>query len=121
MGDLVCLDDVDPFAAETEDELEILWQDLYHRLLEDYGSNPDDPDRGCGLANALNAPFDPNVGRTIEADFRKDDRVLGVQATVAEGSVSGDWNVDIQVVATAGTIAANVTVDGQGFEIRRVA
>ncbi|MGK3987469.1 hypothetical protein WME99_30800 [Sorangium sp. So ce136] len=49
LADLVGFDDVDAFATETSDPLEEFKQDKYHRLTEEYGSNPDDTDRGVGL------------------------------------------------------------------------
>ncbi|MDB4946238.1 MAG: hypothetical protein JWP97_5772 [Labilithrix sp.] len=84
--DLVCLDDLDEFASETDDELEQLAQDLEHRLLEEYGSNPDDEDRGVGLLSRLSGSDDPTkIGRLIEADFVKDVRVLACIAKVVLG------------------------------------
>lgn len=75
--DLVCLDDLDEFAAETDDELALFAQDLEHRLLEEYGSNPDDEDRGVGLMSRLSGTDEPSmIARLIEADFFKDPRVL---------------------------------------------
>ena len=50
-----CFEDMDQFGSETVDELENLAQDLYHRLIEDPGSNLDDPSRGMGLLNVLSA------------------------------------------------------------------
>ncbi|XYH94942.1 hypothetical protein ACMHYB_45095 [Sorangium sp. So ce1128] len=46
-------DDVDAFATETSDPFEEFKQDKYHRLTEEYGSNPDDTDRGVGLTDML--------------------------------------------------------------------
>ena len=49
MADLLCLDDLDLFATEIDDPIGELEQDLYHRLIELPGTNPDDVNRGLGL------------------------------------------------------------------------
>ena len=104
--DLVCVDDLDEYASETDDELEGLAQDLYHRLLEDFGSNPDDEARGVGLLSRLSGHDDPTmIARLIESDFLLDDRVISCVAIVkfAGESNSGAFaTVDIVVATAAG-------------------
>jgi hypothetical protein len=116
--DLVCREDLDPFAAETDDELEQLAQDLEHRLLEDYGSNPDDEDRGVGLLSRLSGTDSPlMIARLIEADFLKDDRVLTCEAIVelAEGGNAGTVaTVDLKVTTSDGLLKLGYAVGSDG-------
>lgn len=115
MRDLVCEMDLDLFGRETEDPLEILSQDLYHRLIELYGSNPDDPDRGVGIASMLSGTAeDVDPGAAIEADFRKDDRVVSVSARVEPiPEVSGGYRIQIEVEAEEAIYLEAELIDGQ--------
>ena len=116
--DLVCLDDLDEFASETNDEMVQLEQDLYHRLLEEYGSNPDDEDRGVGLASRLSGTDPPEmIARLIEADFAKDDRVLSCTATVETDGAGNDGvvaRVNITVETTNGLLELGYSVTDSG-------
>lgn len=116
--ELVCRDDLDEFASETDDELEQLAQDLEHRLLEDYGSNPDDEDRGVGLMSRLSGTDSPTmIGRLIEADFLKDDRVATCVALVTHtgSDASGVLaSVDITVETTEGRLKLGYTASSDG-------
>lgn len=116
--DLVCLDDLDEFASETDDELEQLAQDLEHRLLEDYGSNPNDEDRGVGLMSRLSGHDDPiMIARLIEADFVKDERVFTCVATVALAGVGNDGvlaTIDVEVTTSAGLLKLGYTAKADG-------
>jgi hypothetical protein len=111
--DLVCVEDMDLFAAETQSDLESLEQDILHILDEDYGSNPDDPERGIGLANLLSKPTRvlSDIVRTVEAQLRTDDRIDAVKATLTElppgysfpGGLTfdkGGWMLELDVVAS---------------------
>lgn len=101
MRDLVCEKDLDLFGRETDDPLEILSQDLYHRLIELYGSNPDDTDRGVGIVSMLSGAIeDVDPSAVIEADFRKDDRVVSASAKVDPiPEVPGGYRIQIEVEA----------------------
>lgn len=116
--ELVCRDDLDEFASETDDELDQLAQDLEHRLIEEYGSNPDDEDRGVGLLSRLSGSDSPAmIGRLIEADFHKDPRVLTCVALV---TVSGSGNagalatLDITVTTGDGLLKLGYSVAADG-------
>lgn len=118
--DLLCWDDLDPFGTELNDPLAELEQDLHHRLSEEYGSNPDDLDRGVGIGNRLNGTDSiTDVATDIEADFRKDNRVRRCQATITKGDEPGEYLIDIRVEATEGVLALGYTFDGQGNLVRR--
>jgi len=116
--ELVCRDDLDELASELDDELEELAQDLEHRLFEDYGSNPDDEDRGAGLLSRLSSTDSPlMIGRLIEADFLKDERVLTCSATVTregQGNEGVVAKVDIVVETTAGLLKLGYAVKTDG-------
>lgn len=106
--DLVCVDDLDEYASETDDELELLAQDLYHRLIEEYGSNPDDPTRGVGIMSRLSSTDDPlMIARLIESDFLGDDRVISCVAVVKREGASNEGTfatLDILVATAAGSL-----------------
>ncbi len=116
--DLVCLDDLDEFASETNDELDLFAQDVYHRLLEDYGSNPDDEDRGVGLLSRLSGSDDPiMIGRLIEADILKDPRALTCVARVERRGVGNEGvtaHVDIEITTTDGLLHLGYDVSADG-------
>lgn len=116
--DLVCREDLDEFASETDDEFEQLAQDLEHRLLEEYGSNPDDEDRGVGIMSRLSGSDDPNmIARLIEADFHKDDRVLScvVAVTLAGAKSTGVIaSLDITVTTSDGSLKLGYDVNADG-------
>lgn len=116
--DLVCRDDLDEFASETDDEFEQLAQDLEHRLFEDYGSNPDDEDRGAGLLSRLSGTDSPAmIGRLVEADFVKDERVLSCACTVTRSAANAAGvaaNVAIEVRTTYGLLKLGYAVNADG-------
>lgn len=102
--DLVCTDDLDPFASETTSDLQTLVQDVMHQLIEWPGTNPDDPDGGVGIERYLNGRSSdlqaaPGV---IEQKLIRDDRIDACTATVsAPTAPDGQW-----------IIATELTVDG---------
>lgn len=101
--DLVCDSDLDPFANETGSDLENLIQDMTHLLLEDLGSNPDDPLRGIGIYNYLSgsAPNIPAFCGTVQDQMGRDDRITAVSCVAtASGEASYRIDITIQVGAT---------------------
>ena len=80
--DFVCLDDLDPAAAEMTDPVAELEQDSYHRLICPHGMNIDDPDFGLGLEEMLSGVVDPSLASRIKAELRKDSRVDDVSTVV---------------------------------------
>ncbi len=84
MADVRCFDDLDLFGRETVNELEDVDQDLYHRLLEARGSNPDDLERGLGLRSRLSGRPDPGLRSRAEDECQRDPRVEAVRGTVVE-------------------------------------
>lgn len=82
--DLVCELDLDPFAQETTSDLQNLIQDVLHILREDLGSNPDDPERGCGVYNYLSGTVDQfaTLCGTIETQLNTDPRINTASAKI---------------------------------------
>lgn len=91
--------DLDLWGRETTDELEILDQDLFHRLIELYGSNPDDEDRGVGVTSALSGIItDRDIAGEIRTDFAKDDRVTSTAVTITPiPETTGGFDIRIRV------------------------
>ena len=123
MADALCIDDLDLFGTELNDPLQELAQDLYHRIIEAPGSNLDDPARGYGLAGRLSgagrsSDLLTSIRHGIEAELRKDDRVLDVRATV-ESPATGEYEVTVEIVANEGVLGIKLEADGNG--VRRVA
>lgn len=85
--DLVCVDDVDTRLSETsDDKLESLAQDLYHRVTTPRGALIDDPDYGDDVTAYLSGDAQPGDLISIEgrlaSECRKDDRVDRIVVTV---------------------------------------
>lgn len=85
--DLVTNPDVDPLAAETQSDLQTLIQDGMHVLQEDLGSNLDDPNRGCGIADYLSGSAQnlQSLAGNIQSQLRDDPRLDSVTAQVIRG------------------------------------
>lgn len=112
--DVVCFDDLDQLAGETASDLETLEQDVYHILIEEPGSNIDDPDRGCGVERILSGPASGLDGMTnhIESQLRKDARIDGAKAKLTklapgaalpDGTLLEDGGYLLEVEVVAGT------------------
>jgi len=105
-ADLVCLDDMDPFASETTSDLENLWQDVYHVLLQDPASNPDDVDRGLGVVNLLSGDTSvlASLPRTAEQELLKDDRIDAVRVALSQ-------------IQPGGTLSDGTVLPAGGYEL----
>jgi hypothetical protein len=92
--DLACVGDLDAFGSETGSDLETLEQDVYHILIEEPGSNPDDPTRGIGVESLLSGDISvlQAVPRQIEAQLMKDDRVDQCKASLAQIPAGGAFS-----------------------------
>ena len=108
--DLVCMDDLDPFAAETTSDLQNLQQDVYHILIEEPGSNPDDETRGVGIEGLLSGTSVDLLAAasSIDAQLEKDDRIDSSSTTitdVTQGSPQQGATYQIVVTVTvSGTV-----------------
>lgn len=111
--DLRCFDDLDLFGEETANPLEELEQDLYHRLITPPGRNPDDPDGGIGLLDLLSGDYDISIPSRIEAEIRKDTRVLAVAVLVTEVA-NGQYRVQIDVQADEGVLGMTLEAGPDG-------
>ena len=90
-------DDLDLFGNDVDDDSESLEQDCYHVIIEDLGTNPQDPNSGLGVESALSDVKDPTIASQAESQLATDDRVAGVQATITDdGEVTETLDVAIQ-------------------------
>ena len=74
--DLVCTDDLDANGAETTSDLQAFAQDIYHLMIEAFGSNLADPTGGLGLNSLLSgsAQDAKAVLATVDPMIRQDPR-----------------------------------------------
>lgn len=103
--DVLCFDDITPQVDETDpSKLTSLQQDCYHRLIQAKGENPDDLDAGIGLDGYLSQGMtDADTTRLegdIVAEFKKDDRVADVTATVALNRLVTPATLTVSIVVT---------------------
>jgi hypothetical protein len=117
MVDLLCFDDVDMMATELDDPLAEALQDFYHRLIEDPGSNPDDPDRGVGLVSMLSSVQDPSLAGRIDAEAKKDDRFDGADTTVTDLG-NGKFSILIELTPQGSLL---IEADAAARTVARVA
>ena len=113
-AELLCRDDVDPYARELTDPLAELEQDLFHRLIEDPDENLDaianGEQRGLGLGDMLSTPLKPNLAQLIKAECERDDRVTSASVLVSEiRNGNGPSTVTI-------SITVDVDIDGLNVE-----
>lgn len=99
--DIRCLEDMDVYASETEDPLEMLEQDVFHVLTENNSANPDDPDRGLNLASLLSGVFDQGLQDAAEIEVAKDARVAASKAKLTttgnnQSGIFGQMDIEIQ-------------------------
>lgn len=115
VADLVCVEDLDPFAAETTSDLQTLEQDVFHILIEDPGSNPDDPDRGIGI-DALLSGTTVHLAALpdlIDHELQKDDRVDSSRLTLTQLS-DGSFRIEIEIQVDATVIPLAFTYSSVG-------
>jgi hypothetical protein len=88
--DLVCTDDLDANGSETTSDLQGLAQDIYHLLLESYGSNLDDPTKGFGAFTLLSGSSVNLLAAagSIDSMLRSDSRVDMSKTTVTSTTSS---------------------------------
>lgn len=116
--DIVCIDDVDPYASETTSDFQSLQQDIHHLLLELPGSNPDDPDRGIGVLQYLSGTADDlgKLGGRIDSQLRSDDRVTSSKTTV-EQLPTGGFLVSMQINVGPDIIPLQYGVSPNGIDL----
>lgn len=112
--ELLCIDDVDPYARECTDPLQELEQDLYHRLLEPPDTNLDailaGEQRGLGLEDMLSGPLRPDLAQLVQNECERDDRVIKCTALITSSTNSN--GPDTVTVA----LTVDVDVDGLNAE-----
>ena len=114
--DAVCLDDVDSTGAETTSDLQALSQDIYHILLESFGSNIDDPSRGIGVRGLLNGTSQglTRAAGILDSQLRKDNRIDSSRTTITFDSTTQIYTLNLMVVAAGNLLpmAYNYTQAG---------
>lgn len=87
VSDVVCVLDVDAFGRETTSNLQSLEQDVFHRLIETPGSNPDDPTLGIGVEEMLSgaSPVLAHITRNINQQLANNPRIDSVSSTLTKG------------------------------------
>lgn len=110
--DGVCTDDLDPNGNETTSDAQALAQDVYHIILEELGSNLDDPNRGIGADGYLSASSATLAAlpSTIDSQLRKDTRIDSSKSTLTTDA-SGAWTLQVQLVATGSVIPLGFAFD----------
>lgn len=120
MTDLRAWDDIDEFGTEIDDPVEELMQDVYHTLLETFGSNPDVPTRGAGLNAALSGVFDENRRRReLEARLSQDDRIDRAQVTFTALGERGSYRIDLVLQVNGQALGLAFETDAAG-NLRRL-
>lgn len=97
-SDLVLIDDMDPFAAETTSDLQNLIQDCYHVVMQEKGSNPDDETRGFGLMSRLSGTLAEFMASAsdLDAELEKDARIDS-SSTVIRASGLPDYPYELKI------------------------
>lgn len=125
--DLKGYEDLDEFASETDDPLVELSQDVYHRMIESFGSNLDVPaDASLGLEDVLHGDLEAVQPQIIEAGLRLDPRIDAAKVTITEvgdgASATGAKTVraDVQIVANGKELGIVLESDGTSNAVRVV-
>lgn len=119
MTDLLCLDDVDALGREVGAR-DAYIQDMYHRLIEEPGSNLDDPDRGLGIIGWLSAPYNDQWPGMIAAECMKDDRTANASATLTPRG-DGGFLISLELTTNDDEISLDIAVDAAaGVELTEV-
>jgi len=113
--DLDWWDDLDPFASEITDPVEILIQDTFHMLIESPGSNADDPDRGLGIEDMLSGVANIPVAEAhIAEGLQRDPRIDLAVATITK---TGDnaYHLHLDIEYDGHELGLDFTKDASGF------
>lgn len=123
--DLAGYEDVDEFMGEVDDPLVELSQDVYHRMVEPFGSNLDVPaDASLGLEDILHGTYDGTLPSIVENGLSLDERIDAVKATVTdvEGTASStgarSLRMDVEIVVDEQELG--ITLESDGDVLRRV-
>ncbi len=109
--DLLWLDDMTFDAQETTTSQQEVEQDCLHVVIQDLGSNADDPDRGLGVGNSLSAPLDPGLVAKAEDQIaqQNDDRVSSCTATITQDTsdgISGQATLNLTINLNDATLSS---------------
>lgn len=104
--DAVCYEDL-ANGNETTSDAQALSQDIFHILLEVYGSNLDDPARGIGVEGWLSASAAkisalPSI---IDSQLGKDSRITSsTSKLLVLGTSPPSYQINIEIVASGSVI-----------------
>lgn len=117
--DVVCMLDVDAFGRETTSDLQSLTQDVFHRLIEMPGSNPDDETLGIGVEEMLSGPAPElaRITRTVDQQLANDPRIDAVSSTLTKDGVgNGDatYTLAIRMVVNGSVVGLTFTYTATG-------
>jgi hypothetical protein len=113
--DLAWLSDMDPFASETDDDLDELEQDIVHVIDQDLGSNPDDPTRGLGVGNSSSKALAQNpasITQAAENEVQKDDRVDSCSAMISVDASTGIVTLDLTIQVNDDILQPSIPAGG---------
>ncbi len=117
MPDAICFDDLDEFGRETDDEAEILYQDVIHMLLESFGTNVDAPDRSIGLEDALSGAGVAGLRHLIETKLESDARIDKASAVLTDLG-GGKIRVSLTLEVNGAELGMVFDSDGNGLVTR---
>lgn len=94
----VCVLDCDPDANETTSDLQNLVQDVYHRLIEIPGSNPDDATLGIGVQQLLSGTVTNMMGlqQRVPQQLLEDDRISSCDVSIVQNP-DGSYTLALQL------------------------
>jgi hypothetical protein len=124
--DLACLTDLDPRMLEASG-IDVLAQDLYHRITTPRGQVPDTPGYGTDVTAYLNRGTEAAdlavAAGAIVSELKRDDRVSHATATLTPDPTGKALAVVIDVEPEAsdlGTFRLILSVDGSGVTLTAV-
>jgi hypothetical protein len=119
MVDGLAFNDMDLFGRELDDPIAELEQDIWHMLLEAYGTNPDARERGIGIEDALSGSDLTGLRRRIEDSIGRDSRVTAVAANLSfVDAAEKTILVEIKIQADEQELGIALQFDGQGRVVR---
>lgn len=119
--DLACVDDLDADMTEVTGR-RVLAEALARRLSTPRGGLIDDPNYGTDVRGYLNDDLSKadiaRIGAAVDAECRKDERVL--RTTTQVGFVSGALTLSIQVVDLSGPFRLVLGVTDVSVDVLKV-
>lgn len=116
-AELVCLDDFDPYGAETTSDLQNYTQDIYHRISQAHGSNPDAPDAGAGGETILSTSRTPaEIQNLFVTEALNDPRTITATCAVTQLE-DGSMTARLSATTDSFHLEATLSVSKQGVTL----